>query len=210
MASGFPASIDNFTDPLSNSPLNSPSHSALHTDVNDAVEKIETYMGLVYITGNTFSITNAAPLNLNNVFTALYDNYLLTIQNTTNASGTSSVILQWRVGGVTTTSGYFVAYAGLTSANATYNSANQGGAVGIDVALAETAAGSGSSAIQIMTPNTTGQAAAYGQLFSQGPGFYVTRQGGGALNAGTDFDGFTLRASTGTITGSYRLYGYRK
>ena len=210
MASGFPASIDNFTDPLSNSPLNSPSHSALHTNVNDAVEKIETYMGLVYITGNTFSITNAAPLNLDNVFTALYDNYLLTTQNVTSAAGTTSVLLQWRVGGVTTTAGYFLNYMGYTSAGATYNTGSNGGGVGIDVALAETAAGSGSSAIQIMTPKTTGQAAAYGQLFAQGPGFYVTRQGGGALNAGTDFDGFTLRASASTITGSYRLYGYRK
>jgi len=43
MASGFPASIDNFTDPLSNSPLNSPSHSAQHADLNDAVEKIEEF-----------------------------------------------------------------------------------------------------------------------------------------------------------------------
>ena len=166
--------------------------------------------GLVYITGDTFSITNAAPLNLDNVFTATYDNYLLTTQNITSAAGTTSVILQWRVGGVTTTSGYFLAYQGLHSAGSTYNTSNNGGGVGIDVASAETAAGTGSSVMNLMTPNTTGQAAAYGQIFAQGPGFYVTRQGGGALNAATDFDGFTLRASASTITGSYRLYGYRK
>jgi hypothetical protein len=43
MASSFPGAIDSFTDPLSGSPLNSPSHSAQHADLNDAVEKIETY-----------------------------------------------------------------------------------------------------------------------------------------------------------------------
>lgn len=166
--------------------------------------------GLVYITSGSLSITNAAPLNLDNVFTSTYDNYLLTTQNLTSAVGTTSVILQWRVGGATTTSGYFVAYQGYTSAGATYNANNNGSAVGIDIGLAETAAGSGSSVINIMTPKTTGQAAAWGQMFAQGPGYYVNRNGGGALNAGTDFDGITLRASASTITGSYILYGYRK
>ena len=46
MASSFPSSIDSFPDPLANSPLNAPSHSALHQDVNDAVEKVEVKLGL--------------------------------------------------------------------------------------------------------------------------------------------------------------------
>ena len=46
MASSFPGAIDSFTDPLSSSPLNSPSHSAQHADLNDAVEKIETKLGV--------------------------------------------------------------------------------------------------------------------------------------------------------------------
>ena len=46
MASSFPSSIDSFPDPLANSPLNAPSHSALHQDVNDAVEKIEVKLGV--------------------------------------------------------------------------------------------------------------------------------------------------------------------
>lgn len=84
MASGFPASIDNFTDPLSNSALNSPSHSALHTDVNDAIEKIETFMGLVKVTsGTTAGTTNT--LSIPTSFTSLYEHYLLqlTVQRTT-------------------------------------------------------------------------------------------------------------------------------
>lgn len=46
MASNYPTSIDSFTDPLSNSPLNNPSHSAQHQDLNDAVEKLETKLGV--------------------------------------------------------------------------------------------------------------------------------------------------------------------
>jgi hypothetical protein len=62
MASSFPGSIDNFTDPLSNSALSSPSHAGQHSDLNDAVEKIETYVlklprGLVTTTsGGTNSL----------------------------------------------------------------------------------------------------------------------------------------------------------
>jgi hypothetical protein len=51
MASVYPGAVDAFSDPLSNSPLSSPSHSQLHSDVNDALEKIETYVprrNLVY------------------------------------------------------------------------------------------------------------------------------------------------------------------
>ena len=50
MASTFPGAIDSFTDPLSGSALNSPSHSAQHADLNDAVEKVEAFMGLVKVT----------------------------------------------------------------------------------------------------------------------------------------------------------------
>lgn len=42
MATNFPSSIDNFTNPTSSSTMASPSHSAQHADVNDAVEAIET------------------------------------------------------------------------------------------------------------------------------------------------------------------------
>lgn len=41
MATNFPASQDNFTNPTSGSSLSSPSHSQQHSDVNDAVEAIE-------------------------------------------------------------------------------------------------------------------------------------------------------------------------
>lgn len=49
MASVFPytngtATTDSFNDPLSTSPLNSPSHSTLHQDINTAVETIEAVL----------------------------------------------------------------------------------------------------------------------------------------------------------------------
>ena len=42
MATNFPGSADSFTNPTSGSSLSSPSHADQHTNVNDAVEAIET------------------------------------------------------------------------------------------------------------------------------------------------------------------------
>ena len=74
MASTFPGAIDSFTDPLSGSALNSPSHSAQHADLNDAVEKVEAYMGLVKVTSASFSAVTSISITAG-TFTTLYKNY---------------------------------------------------------------------------------------------------------------------------------------
>ena len=96
MASGFPGSIDNFTDPLTTSALNSPSHAGQHQDLNDAVEKIETYMGLVKVIPTSVSSaggtaatlaangtvnvgTSNTSLVVNGAFSALYDVYQIVL-----------------------------------------------------------------------------------------------------------------------------------
>ena len=49
MASTFPTALDNFTNPTATSLLTSPSHSLSHSDLNDAVEALETKVAI----GNT-------------------------------------------------------------------------------------------------------------------------------------------------------------
>ena len=45
MATNYPNSLDNFTNPTSASPINSPSHSEQHSNANDAIEAIEGELG---------------------------------------------------------------------------------------------------------------------------------------------------------------------
>ena len=45
MATNFPASLDTLTNPTSSDPLSSPSHSAQHANVNDAVEALQAKVG---------------------------------------------------------------------------------------------------------------------------------------------------------------------
>jgi hypothetical protein len=46
MASSFPNSLDNFSNPTSGDKLDSPSHSSQHSDANDAIEGLETKLGI--------------------------------------------------------------------------------------------------------------------------------------------------------------------
>jgi hypothetical protein len=44
MATNFPTSVDNFTNPTANDSLNLPSHSTQHANANDAIEAVETWL----------------------------------------------------------------------------------------------------------------------------------------------------------------------
>lgn len=46
MATNFPENLDNFTNPNSNDPLSNPSHSEQHANVNDALEALQTKVGV--------------------------------------------------------------------------------------------------------------------------------------------------------------------
>jgi len=46
MATNFPTSLDNFTNPTGTDYLNSPDHAAQHTNKNDAVEALEAKVGV--------------------------------------------------------------------------------------------------------------------------------------------------------------------
>ena len=49
MASTYPTSLDAFTNPTTSSPLTSPSHAQQHSDINDAMEAVQTKLAI----GNT-------------------------------------------------------------------------------------------------------------------------------------------------------------
>lgn len=67
MATSFPTSIDAFTNPTGADPLTSPDHAVQHSNVNDAVEAIETAIGttaapvLARLASPTFTGIPAAP-----------------------------------------------------------------------------------------------------------------------------------------------------
>ena len=104
MASSFPGAIDSFVDPLSTSPLSSPSHSAQHADLNDAVEKVETYVldrpkGVVALTSNaTTTLAGNYLTGSDTTFTFSAGRYYkISVSNLWNSTG--NALLEIELGG---------------------------------------------------------------------------------------------------------------
>ena len=46
MATNFPTSLDNLTNPAGSDPVNNPSHASKHANINDAIETLEAKVGV--------------------------------------------------------------------------------------------------------------------------------------------------------------------
>jgi len=219
MASGFPGSIDNFTDPLSNSSLSSPSHAGQHADLNDAVEKIETYMGLVKVIPTSISSaggtaatlaangtinigTGNTSIQINGAFSSLYDVYRIVING-----GVSSALCSLDFSFVGVTTGYYGGWVGTkfdTSAVV---------GLGLNNAARWSYAGWSNTAGQFMDLTVFAANQALRKYCQTGG--YVNSTGSYGTFVGEVVDtsartGFVITPSTGTITGgNIRVYGYR-
>lgn len=222
MASSFPGAIDNFTDPLANSSLASPSHAGQHSDLNDAVEKIETYMGLVKViptsvssasgTSATLSATGTVTIGagnttvtVNGAFSSLYDNYRIIISNTVMSSGGGG--LRITLGTSTAGTGYYAAgtYTDIATGAVTGWRGNNTSHVLIGTSTGSNAF---SNVIDILNPfntarTTFGPSIAYSEIGTIGHGL-------GFHNADTSHTAFIIWPASGTLTGgTIRVYGYR-
>lgn len=67
MATNFPLSVDILSNPTPTSSLNSPSHSAQHTNSNDAIEAVETYLlsSYVVLADGTLAMAFGSTTNVN-------------------------------------------------------------------------------------------------------------------------------------------------
>jgi hypothetical protein len=221
MASSFPGAIDSFTDPLSGSPLNSPSHSAQHADLNDAAEKIETYMGLVKVIptsvagsgvtlGATGTVTFAAStsVSINGCFSALYSNYRVVIagSGTDNLDGS----LRFRAGGTDSTGANYQ-YASSGFYGGIRNDASGTGQTSIGFAVSFGNGRTSGASIDIYRPFTTDsyKVTSTQVAFAHSAVGVIVRNVAGALGSATQFDGFTFFVGSGSISGTVTVYGYR-
>jgi hypothetical protein len=213
MASSFPGSIDNFTDPLSNSALSSPSHAGQHSDLNDAVEKIETYMGLVKViptAATNGTITADGDVTIGNAvssvsvtcFSALYDNYRILVSGGTSSAsnvfaltfGSQATAYYW--------SFLYSVWGGTTATADTGNNTTRFLYVG------QTNTRGNYADISVVSPFLTNDTYISASSPYGGGTYSGTVNGGLAVT--TSFTSFTLTCNAGTVTGgTIRVYGYR-
>jgi hypothetical protein len=119
MATNFPASLDSLTNPAAGDSLSSPSHSAQHANVNDAVEALQAKVGVdgsAVTSSLDYKVANqgltlvksqniigpTASVTVTNAFSSTFDNYRITV----NADGSANGIgYEFQLGSATT--GYY-------------------------------------------------------------------------------------------------------
>ena len=208
MPTNFPTGVDNFTNPTANDSLNIPSHSLQHSNANDAIEAIETYLldgankiGMTHI--NTTSFVTQTNIQINNVFSSAYDNYFIEVNFSSNTSVFTYFNLSSNgtpdVGNNHNRAGWLVRPGGTSG---TYYAA-----VNTNVFVAgdnfRTA-----GAINLYSPAITVN------TFMTGVNVRDDGEGAtywGRLNTTSAYDGIRFTSSSGTslLTGSIRIYGLR-
>jgi hypothetical protein len=162
--------------------------------------------GSISATG-AVSFTSASAISLNNVFSATHDNYYILI----NSTPSGSLDLRWRgrTGGSDNSSSLYDSGASyidptgggfnnLTGANLAYGYiSDQGNATGTGTMM------------NVFSPFAARPTTVHSETQVNTEATSYLKKSYGTYNATTSFDGITIYTSTGTFTGTIRVYGYR-
>ena len=154
---------------------------------------------------NTTSFSAVSSVNVNNVFSATYDNYKLLFNNIT---GIDWVGIRLRASG-TDDSGANYRQQSNTSSGTGNTASRQVNQTSWANVIELSGAGY-SSGLEIANPfltTTTMAGHITGGAMAGNPVLYLIDYG---LNTSTSYDGFSLIPASGTITGSISTYGYVK
>ena len=164
--------------------------------------------GLVYVTQASW--VSGGSLSVNNCFTSTYTNYRLVIRNAKHATTSVNLLFRLRAGGTDTGgTGYYYGRQYIAMGGASGGTAGASAAAEIIPGIVAATANAGSGVMDIFDP----QLAAVTTTTFQGVWATTTGEasaGSGLLNNTTQYDGFSLHANTGNLTGlTVYVYGYR-
>lgn len=189
-----PATASNFTHTL-------PASTGTLALTNDA--------GLSLVKVASGSATSASAITVDGCFTSSYLNYVIYLNVTYTGSADQDAYFNFRAGGSTNSTSnhpYNVNYinAGVNAGTAASSSGSSGAWILYDNM------DSGSifnGNIQIFNPQTTTKTTAQWFLYGEDSGNFKQMLGFGFQSQSTSFDGFIITMQSGTITGTYDVYG---
>jgi hypothetical protein len=207
MATNFPGGIDTFVNPTATSSLDSPSHAGLHTDLADGMTAVQTQLvnnpyGLVHI--KTVAGTAVSAINIDNCFSTTYDVYEVNcslIGSSANFDGS----LRLRASGVDNSSSNYerqLVFADNTTLNTFRDTLTSFNGF---AANANSVVGS----VKIFYPAQTQRTS----IILQQPGNNANLQAVhsiGRTTVTTAYDGISVIISSGNVTGTVSVFGYRK
>lgn len=153
-------------------------------------------------------ITGSAPttVNVNDCFSSNYRNYRI-LWRIATSSADPEIRFRLRVSSTDATTNYFTG-GWLVDSAGTLNYSQNGDHSRWGIAYAA-AANSTSGAMDIIGPNIAANTSYYGNSVNSTGAVARTVSLGGVHLTATAYTGFTLYASTGTMTGRILVYGYR-
>ena len=183
MATNFPGSADSFTNPSAGSSLSSPSHADQHTNVNDAVEAIESHLLDGYLYRQTVYFTSSG------TFTKASYPWLRAVKVSVIGAGGGS-------GGVPSTGGTDSGIAGCG-----------GGGAGAERFITDIAGLSASETITVGAGGAGGTSGGGGSTGGSTVAFGMTAAGGAGGEAGVAQSSNTTRncGNNGSMSGTYDL-----
>ena len=186
----------------------------------DLAEEVETVLaaklasadykpGLVLLASQ--SISSQSALNIDSVFSTTYDNYRVDV-DVSSVSGGMTIYARLRASGSATTTGYYWSNDGyLNSSAAAVSNSSAGTATYWVIGYNAAGVSHGKYSFDIHSPKLA-QMATYGGI-SHSYNLSLTQTGtiviGGYLNDTTQYDGLGIACSSGTMTLTARIYGYR-
>lgn len=152
--------------------------------------------------------SSVASVSVNNCFSSLYENYRIIVSYYQNA--TSSSLLRWRAGGVDAATtydlaNYFVRTAGTSVVGATNNGTGQTAIMPIFA----TAAASTYLVGDVLRPAIASTTLYFGKSWSTDASGQFDLTTSAMHQQNTAYDGFSLIAQSGLISGTIRVYGLR-
>lgn len=165
---------------------------------------INTYLnngGLVYITGTTGTAT--AAINIDNCFSATYDNYRIVISNGTTSSP-QTIYFRLRASGTNSTASYY--YGARYSLFVGGSADNSGSNIGFIPPGTWSTAPKSASTFDLCNPFDT----VHTTIMGVATNFDAWWSFAGVHQVNTAYDGFSILPAAGTLTATVRVYGYRE
>ena len=175
-------------------------------DLGDAIDS--TVFGLpagalALISSQT--LTTSASFTFQNVFSATYDNYFVTWQGVSSPTSITNLNFDVANGGTRANTSQWARIQVTMDPNIVTNAAeNQ-----TSIPTAALGNQSTSATFQIFKPFLAKTTDLLVNSYEKSNGEFVLRMSNGNHAAATSYDGFYVAPASGTITGTFRIYGYQ-
>ena len=162
--------------------------------------------GLVHINTTTFSAVSS--VSVDDCFSATYDNYAIYFATLSN-SVSNDIRLRWRVAGADNSTANYRYMSQQNGTNASALAVGATGATFIRIGYFTTGRRNLLTGVDVLTPFLSNQTGTFNSAVDEStPTAYATITTS-VFAADTSFDGFTIYPTSGTITGTIRVYGYK-